>query len=75
MLHEAGCRFHHLILVELPARIIVGSRSFEAKIEASQNRLDAVVEAFDQALGKALRRMVEWTIETGSAHYSKKSEA
>lgn len=61
-------------LVELPQRVIVGSQSFEAKIDASRNHLDAVVVAFDEALGKALKRMVEWTIDTANEHYSSKAE-
>ena len=49
-------------LVVLPTREIVGSESFEALEPATDDSMDAVVRAFDQALGKVLRRIVEWTV-------------
>ncbi|MGF1608027.1 MAG: ABC-type transport auxiliary lipoprotein family protein [Kiloniellales bacterium] len=59
----------NLKLVRMPHREIIGSQSFEAVIEASANNLDAIVIAFDEALGKVMRRVVEWTISAGAVAY------
>ena len=56
-------------LVRMPERTIIGSESFERRIAATADRLDDVVEAFDGALGKVLRQMVEWTIAAGTIAY------
>ena len=52
-------------LVKMPERAIVGSESFEARIPATQDNIEAVVDAFDEALGKVLRRLIPWTLVTG----------
>jgi len=59
----------NLKLVRMPQREIIGSESFEAVVEASTDSLDAVIVAFDEALGKVLRRVVEWTISAGAVAY------
>src|SRR3546814_2488547 len=48
-------------LVQMPRRAIVASQSFGAKVTAEADTLQAVVTAFDDAAGKVLRRLVEWT--------------
>ncbi|MCG8354728.1 MAG: ABC-type transport auxiliary lipoprotein family protein [Kiloniellales bacterium] len=53
-------------LVRMPTRDIVGSQSFEATMPAAADRLDSVIEAFDEALGSVLRDLVEWTISAGT---------
>ncbi len=52
-------------LVQMPRRAIIGTKSFEASQAATQDSVPAVIEAFDEALGKVLRRLVEWALETG----------
>ena len=52
-------------LVQMPRRTIVGNAKFSHRTQASADSLDAVVDAFDVALGKALKRVVLWTLETG----------
>lgn len=54
-------------LVQMPRRAIIGSESFEAVVQARADTMDAIIAAFDEALGKALRRLVEWTLITGEA--------
>ena len=54
-------------LVQLPRRAIIGSKAFESIVPASADTLDAIVAAFDEALGKVLRHLVEWTLLTGEA--------
>src|SRR3546814_18650066 len=52
-------------LVQMPRRAIVASQSFDAKVTAEADTLQAVVTAFDDAAGKVLRRLVEWTLIAG----------
>ena len=52
-------------LVQMPQRTIVGSQSFEAKVGANADRIEDIVGAFDDALGKALKRIVQWTLVQG----------
>ncbi|MFQ6017313.1 MAG: ABC-type transport auxiliary lipoprotein family protein [Kiloniellaceae bacterium] len=54
-------------LVQMPKRAIIGSQSFDHSVAAEADRMDAIVKAFDAALGKVLRRLVEWTLITGQA--------
>jgi cholesterol transport system auxiliary component len=54
-------------LVKMPQRTIIGSESFGIAIDAEADKLDEIIAAFDQALGKVLRRLVEWTLVTGEA--------
>ncbi|MBT5051024.1 MAG: hypothetical protein HOM58_21165 [Rhodospirillaceae bacterium] len=49
-------------LVRLPQRVIVGRKSADIAIEAKGPRLEDVVRAFDFALGKTLKSVVEWTL-------------
>jgi len=55
-------------LVKMPQRAIVGSERFEASVPASSDTMDAIIEAFDDALGAALKRLVGWTLQTGQAN-------
>ena len=52
-------------LVQMPRRAIVASRRFETTETANADRLEPIVRAFDDALGKTLRGLVEWTLQTG----------
>jgi cholesterol transport system auxiliary component len=51
-------------LVKMPERVIVGSINAEFVEPADGSDLASVVYAFDQALGKTLKRIVEWTLRT-----------
>ena len=52
-------------LVQMPRRLIVGSTNFEHVGAAEADNMPDIIAAFDDALGKVLRRLVEWTILTG----------
>ncbi len=54
-------------LVQMPRRAIIGTETFEASEPAAADSVPAVIEAFDESLGKVLRRLVEWTLQTGQA--------
>lgn len=49
-------------LVRQPRRNIVASTNFEATAQAAGEDIDSIILAFDDALGKVLRRTVEWTL-------------
>lgn len=56
-----------LRLVRMPERTIVASFSRAEHVAAERGDLRAIAEAFDDALGKVMRRAVEWTLRTGEA--------
>jgi cholesterol transport system auxiliary component len=53
-------------LIQLPERIIVSDNSCDYKEEAASGALEAIVEAYNSALGRCMRRIVEWTLRTGT---------
>jgi cholesterol transport system auxiliary component len=52
-------------LVQMPRRTIIGSQSFESVAETHEDTMTEIIAAFDQALGKVLKHLVEWTLLTG----------
>ena len=52
-------------LIKMPRRSIVASKNFEYLIDAKENSMAEIIGAFDTALGKTMRRMVEWTLNIG----------
>lgn len=52
-------------LVQQPRREIIASHNFEAKVQANSTRLQDIIFAFDDALGKVMRHLVEWTLTKG----------
>ena len=54
-------------IVKMPQRTIIGSESFEAKVSAKADRIEDIVAAFDEALGKSLKDLVVWTLATGQS--------
>lgn len=52
-------------LVQMPQREIIAHQTFERRIRAKQNRMSDIIDAFDEALGKTLKSVVIWTLETG----------
>ncbi len=54
-------------LVRLPRRISLGSTSEEFVVQAEDTSMPAIVRAFDQAFGKAAKRLVEWTIRRSAS--------
>jgi cholesterol transport system auxiliary component len=49
-------------LIRLPRRASLAATSEEFVVRAANTSLPAIVEAFDEAFGKALRRIVEWAV-------------
>lgn len=50
-----------------PDRALAGSRYFEARVRARDNRVAAIVAAYDQAVGQALGELVAWTNDKGAS--------
>ncbi|MPY69868.1 MAG: hypothetical protein GEU92_19840 [Alphaproteobacteria bacterium] len=51
-------------LVKMPQRNIVATMTADERIRANGPSLDEIMPAFDKALGKALKKIVEWTLRT-----------
>jgi len=49
-------------LVRLPQRVIVAAKTADFSTRAQDGRMGAVVRAFDDSLGRALKTIVEWTL-------------
>lgn len=52
-------------LIKQPRRSIVAFENFEATQRAAGGSMEAAVAAFDEALGKVLRQIVQWTLRNG----------
>lgn len=51
-------------MVKMPERAIIAQNTFAYQERAGQNDMEAIVAAFDEALGKILKRTIEWTLTT-----------
>ena len=54
-------------LVRMPDRQIIGVATIERCVRAREDKIPKVVEAFDQALGSVIKRLVAWTLRTPPA--------
>ena len=54
-------------LIRLPRRTSLAATSEEFVVRASNTSVPAIVTAFDEAFGKALKRIVEWAIQEAAA--------
>jgi len=57
-------------LVEMPDRLIVAAATFERQTSAPPDVMTDIVQAWDDALGAVLKRLVNWTLEAGDAAWS-----
>jgi cholesterol transport system auxiliary component len=51
-------------LVRMPDRQIIGVATFERCVRARADKVPKVIDAFDQALGSVIKRLVSWTLRT-----------
>ena len=69
--YDQGARAAPEVRVSLRAtltgadRQLAGSKAFEIRVRASDNRVAAIVAAYDQAVGQALGELVAWTNNRG----------
>ena len=52
-------------LMSMPRREVVGTTEIGRSVPAQAGDLESIVLALDDALGKVLKRLVEWTLVTG----------
>lgn len=52
-------------LIKMPEREIVADDTCDYDQPAAAGTLDAIVEAYNDVLGRCMRRIVEWTLRTG----------
>ena len=62
-------------LIKMPRRSIVASKNFEFLIYAKDNSMEEIIGAFDSALGKSMRRLVEWTLTVGEKNDDPRDKA
>ncbi len=51
-------------IIRQPRQEIIASLNFEERLEAGGSTMRAIVQSFDQALGKVIKRLVTWTLRT-----------
>ena len=56
-------------LVRLPERQIVAIETFDVRVPAVDERFPSIITAFDTALGRVLRHLVEWVLREGEADH------
>ena len=55
----------HATLARTHDQMVVGDRSFKATVPASDNRVGAIAEAFDQAVAQVIGALVTWVDARG----------
>jgi cholesterol transport system auxiliary component len=65
--YDAGEKAAPTVVVRIHAALnkadqtVVGEQIFEAKVTAGDNRVGAIVRAYDKAMGEAIKKLVAWT--------------
>lgn len=54
------------VLTRSADRVLAGDEIFEVKVRASSNRVSSIVEAFDQASGETIGKLVAWANTTAA---------
>ena len=54
-------------LVRMPARVIIGTMTAAHEVDISNSTITSVVSGFDEALGKVLKKVAEWSLTLPSA--------
>lgn len=62
-------------LIKMPRRVIVASKTFEYQVDAAENSMEEIIGTFDSALGKTMRRLVEWTLTNGEKNDDPRDKA
>lgn len=53
-------------LIKMPDRTIIGEDIADGRETAAANTMDSIVEAYNEALGSVMKRLVTWTLRTMS---------
>jgi cholesterol transport system auxiliary component len=62
-------------LVQMPERIIIAVEHFSRETIVPAGAIDPVIDGFDEALGKVLKRLVVWTLAEGEKSWQAKLKA
>lgn len=54
-------------LIKQPRQYIIASKSFDHSLAAVDDTLPNIINGFDAALGKVIKRLVEWTLKSSDA--------
>jgi cholesterol transport system auxiliary component len=57
-------------LIQMPRRNAAGASEIGRTVQSQGGELIAIAAAFDDALGKVVKRVVEWTLTTGQQAYT-----
>lgn len=49
-------------LIRMPDRTIISNRTVDRKVAATKGDVEGIILAFDEALGKVMKEMVEWAL-------------
>jgi len=60
-------------LIKQPRQYIIASKSFDHSLAAVDDTLPNIINGFDEALGKVIKRLVEWTLKSSGAQASSTS--
>ena len=52
-------------LIKQPRQLIVASQSFEGAVGAEAGDISSIIDAFDRALGRVIKDLVQWTLVAG----------
>jgi len=52
--------------VDRADRTLISEQVFEAQVRARDNRVSAIVAAFDEGTGQVLTQLVDWSNRTGA---------
>jgi ABC-type uncharacterized transport system auxiliary subunit len=48
----------------MPDREIIGNTNLVQEVPAAHNDIESIIGGFDDALGSAMKHLVEWTLRT-----------
>ena len=57
-------------LIRMPRRQVVGTTEIGRTVTAQAGDLESIAIAFDEALGKVMKTLVEWALRAGEAAYA-----
>ncbi len=58
-------------MIVQPQQIIVASKTFDVEQAVATNDMPAIIAAFDDALGKAMKQLVEWSLSQQNPNQGK----
>jgi len=61
-------------LVELPSSNIIASTTFTREEQLTEDNIDGIITAFDDALGGVMKRAVQWSLRTTEEYRNERSD-